>query len=172
MHLRSLLTGAALAVVVAAVPVTVASVASADGGPSAAPGAACAGPGVRLAVADFLAAHPEVTDELAALRALPAGERADARRQYLTDHPDVAAALRDLRADVRDRWWELAGDLSATLQDSPALADLAGELADVPVGERAEAARQYLAGSPEARQELRDARREARDRLRDCRSGG
>ncbi len=172
MHIRSLLAGAGLALVAVAVPVTVASVASAGDGGATATDVACPGPGVRAAVADFLAAHPDVAAEVATLRALPADQRADARRQYLTDHPDVATALQGLRTDVRDRWWEAAGDRSAALQEHPALADLAQQLAGVPAGQRAAAARQYLTDHPEARGELREVRHDVAVRLQTCRSGG
>jgi hypothetical protein len=106
-HVRSLLAGAGLAVVVAAVPVTVVSVASADdGGPSAspAPTAPCP-PGVRWEIAGDVAAAVAKSPDLGGLRdalaAAPAGTRAQTARQYLTDHPDARTELRDLRQQVR-----------------------------------------------------------------------
>ena len=107
MHVRSLLAGAGLAVVVATVPITVVSVASADdGGPASppAPTAPC-GPGVRWEIAGDVAAAVDGSSDLSGLRdalaAAPEGTRAQAARQYLTDHPDARAALRDLRQEIR-----------------------------------------------------------------------
>ena len=107
MHVRSLLAGAGLAVVVAAVPITLVSVASADdGGPSAppAPTAPCP-PGIRWEIAGDVAAAVDGSSDLGGLRdalaAAPEGTRAQAARQYLTDHPDTRTALRELRQQVR-----------------------------------------------------------------------
>ena len=107
MHVRSLLAGAGLALVVAAVPVTVASVASADdGGPSSppAPTAACA-PGIRWEVAGDVAAAVHGSSDLSgladALAAAPAGTRARTAHEYLTAHPDTRAALKQLRQEIR-----------------------------------------------------------------------
>jgi hypothetical protein len=106
-HVRSLLAGAGLALVVVAVPVTVVSVASADdGGPSSppAPTAPCA-PGVRWEIAGDVAAAVDGSPDLSGLRdalaTAPSGTRAEAARRYLADHPDTRAALRELRQEIR-----------------------------------------------------------------------
>ena len=107
MHVRSLLAGAGLALVVVAVPVTVVSVASADDrGPSSspAPTAQCP-PGIRWEIAGDVAAAVDGSADLGGLRdalaAAPAGTRAQAAHQYLTDHPATRTALRELRQEIR-----------------------------------------------------------------------
>jgi hypothetical protein len=106
-HVRSLLAGAGLAVVVAAVPIAVVSVASADdGGPPTAPApAAPCPPGSRWEIAGDVAAAVDGSSDLSGLRdalaAAPEGTRAETAHQYLTDHPDTRAALRRLRQEVR-----------------------------------------------------------------------
>jgi hemophore-related protein len=50
---------------------------------------------------DVLAAHPEVGDLLDQLRNAPAGQRAQAAQQFLAQHPDLRAQLKDVRTALR-----------------------------------------------------------------------
>lgn len=168
MHIRSLLAGAGLAAVVAAVPLVAMSTASADPAPAS---ASCPRLDLRQAIAEFLAAHPEVAEERATIRALPLEQRADAWRQYLADHPDIAAGARGLRAQLRGQRWEVAGNLAAALVARPELAGLRDALAGAQPDGRQAAAQAYLADHPEARAALQQLRQENRARLDACRAG-
>ena len=91
MHVRSLLAGAGLALVVVAVPVTVVSAASADdGGPASppAPTAPCA-PGVRWEIAGDVAAAVDGSPDLTGLRDDPWKQKAlaAATHEALREHP-------------------------------------------------------------------------------------
>jgi hemophore-related protein len=163
-HIRSLLAGAGLAVVVAAVPLVIISTASADPTPSTS-SAGCPRQDMRQAIDAFVTAHPEVAAERTTIRALPPDQRADAWRKYLADHPDLATAARDLRSQLRGDRWEVAGNVAAALAAHPELDGLRDALADAKPGDRRAAAQAYLAQHPEARATLQQLRQA-------CRPGG
>jgi hemophore-related protein len=169
MHVRSLLAGAGLAVAAAAVSLVVVSSASADDG--AGPitsGVSCPGWEMRRAIDEFLLMHPQVAEERAGIRALPPELRPDAWRQYLTDHPDIAADINALRGQLRGQWWEVAGNVATAVEAQPELAGMFHALADAPPGERRAVGRDYLAEHPEARAALQDLRQDRRTRLQAC----
>jgi hemophore-related protein len=169
-HVRSLLAGIGIAAVAVAVPVVVITTASADPSPSGSTSTtSCPRPAVRQEVRQYLAAHPDVASEITTLRALPQGRRAQARRQYLADHPDVAAQLKTFRQDRRGAWAEAAGAAAAELDKYPAVKALVEDLGNSPAGQRAAAARTYLADHPDARTQLRQLRADARRHARTCR---
>lgn len=58
---------------------------------------------VAGAAAAELDKYPAVKTMVEQLGQTPAGQRADAAKQYLTDHPDAQAQLKQLRADNRTR---------------------------------------------------------------------
>jgi hemophore-related protein len=167
MHIRSLLAGAGLAAVVAAVPLVVISTASADPAPPSS-SADCPRQDIRQAIRDFLTAHPGVAAERAKIRALPPEQRADAWRQYLGDHPEIATAARDLRTQLRGDRWEVAGDVAAALAHHPELDGLRDALAHAEPGGRQAAAHAYLQQHPDARAALQQLRQEHQA----CRPGG
>ena len=170
MHVRSLLAGVGLAAVVVAVPLVVVSTASAGNGADPA-AASCPRLEIREAIGAFRTAHPEVASERTTIRALPPGQRADAWRHYLADHPDVAADVRALRTELRGQRWEAAGNLAAAVAAHPELAGLRDALADAQPGQREAAGQAYLTAHPEARAALRQLRQENRARLDACRAG-
>jgi hemophore-related protein len=170
-HIRSLLAGVGIAAVAVTVPLVVVS--TADAGPSTSTSAQnCPGLAARQALTDYLAAHPDVAQELATLRKLPQGQRPQARQQYLAAHPDVAAQLKQMRTDRRGTWAEVAGQRAADLDKYPAVKVMVEQLGKTPAGQRAEAARQYLAAHSDAKAQLKQLRADNRSRLQSCRSGG
>lgn len=171
MHIRSLLAGVGIAAVAVTVPLVVVSTASADTS-TATSTQACPAQGPRHALEDYLAAHPDVAQEMATLKALPQDQRAQARKDYLTAHPDVATELKQLRADRRGAWAEAAGQTSAELDKYPAVKAMVEQLGHAAAGQRAAAAQQYLATHPDAKAELMQLRADNRSRLTSCRSGG
>jgi hemophore-related protein len=169
-HIRSLLAGVGIAVVAVAVPLAVVSTANA--GPSTSTAAQdCPRLAAHQAVKDYLAAHPDVAQELRALRQLPQDQRAQARQQYLAAHPDVATAFAQFRADRRGRWAEVAGQTAAELDKYPAVQAMVEQLGQTPAGQRAAAAQQYLADHADAKAQLQQLRADNRHRLQACRSG-
>ena len=171
MHIRSLLAGVGIAAVALAVPLVVVSTANA--GPSTSTAAQdCPRLAAHQAVKDYLAAHPDVAQELRALRQLPQDQRAQARQQYLAAHPDVATALTQLRADRRGTWAEVAGRNAAELDKYPAVKAMVEQLGQTPAGQRAAAAKQYLADHSDAKAQLTQLRADNRSRRQSCRSGG
>lgn len=177
MHIRSLLAGVGIAAAAVTVPLVVASTANA--GPSTTSTTSststtaqnCPGMAAHQAVKDYLAAHPDVAQELKTLRQLPKDQRAQARQQYLTAHPDVATELAQLRADRRGTWAEVAGQRAAELDKYPAVKALFEQLGQTPAGQRAAAAKQYLADHSDAQAQLKQLRADNRSRLQSCRSG-
>jgi hemophore-related protein len=126
---------------------------------------------VRQEVKDYLAAHPDVAQEIKTLRALPQDQRAQARQQYLAQHPDVAAELQQLRQDRQGAWFEVAGATAAELDKYPAVKAMVEQLGQTPAGQRAAAGRQYLADHPDARAQLQQLRADARMHTQSCRAG-
>jgi hemophore-related protein len=170
-HIRSLLAGFGIAAVAIAVPLVVVSTANA--GPSTSTTAQnCPRLAAHQAVKDYLAAHPDVAQEVTTLRQLPQDQRAQARQQYLAAHPDVATAFKQLRADRRGTWAEVAGRNAAELDKYPAVQALVEQLGQTPAGQRAAAAKQYLADHSDAKAQLTQLRADNRSRLQSCRSGG
>jgi hemophore-related protein len=170
-HIRSLLAGIGIAAVAVAVPLVVVSTADAD--PSTPTTTqSCPRLAAHQAVKDYLAAHPDVAQELTTVRQLPQDQRAEARRQYLAAHPDVATAFTQLRADRRGTWAEVAGRNAAELDKYPAVKAMVTQLGQTPAGQRAAAARQYLADHSDAKAQLTQLRADNRSRLQSCRSGG
>jgi hemophore-related protein len=170
-HIRSLLAGVGIAAVALAVPLVVVSTANA--GPSTSTTAQdCPRLAAHQAVKDYLAAHPDVAQEVTTLRQLPPDQRAAARQQYLAAHPDVATALRQLRTDRRGAWAEVAGRRAAELDEYPAVQAMVDQLGQTPAGQRAAVAKQYLADHPDAQAQLKQLRADNRSRLQSCRSDG
>ena len=169
MHVRSLLAGVGIAAVAVAVPLVVVSTASADPGSSTS--SSCPRLAVHQEVRQYLAAHPDVAAEIADLKKLPQDQRATARRQYLAAHPDVAAQLTTFRQDRRGAWAEVAGGVAAELDEYPAVAAMVEQLGQTPAGQRADAAKQYLADHPDAQAQLKQLRADNRTRLQACRAG-
>ena len=169
MHIRSLLAGIGIAAVALAVPLVVVSTANA--GPSTT-AQNCPRLAAHQAVKDYLAAHPDVAQEVTTLRQLPQDQRAAARQQYLAAHPDVATAFRQLRADRRGAWAEVAGRRAAALDEYPAVQAMVDQLGQTPAGQRAAVAKQYLADHSDAKAQLTQLRADNRSRLQSCRSGG
>lgn len=174
MHVRSVLAGVGIAAVAVTVPLVVVSTASAQDSPSGSSTAAqnCPRPELRQEVRQYLTAHPDVRQEIAALRKLPQDQRAAARRQYLAAHPDVAAELKQFRQDRRGTWAEVAGRRAAELDQYPAVHALVQDLAQTPAGQRAAEAKKYLAAHPDARTQLKESRADNRSRLQSCRAAG
>jgi hemophore-related protein len=168
-HARSLLAGAGLAVVTAALSVVIVSTATADdgAGPTTA-GVTCPGWQARGAIDEFLTLHPQVAEERGTIRALPPERRPGAWRQFLADHPELAAEIHALRGQLRGQWWEAVGNVATAVEAHPELAGLLHALADAPPGERRAVGRDYLAGHPEARAALQDLREDRRARRQAC----
>jgi heme-binding protein len=175
MHIRPklLAAGAGLTVLLA---VGVPAVASAEGGstPSAgtstAAAATCPGQQARQAIATYVAAHPDVAEEMAKLRATPKDQRAAARKTYLAQHADVAAALRNARSSAG-----LAGRLGSLgdfLAAHPDVATLLDQLRSAPAGQRAQAAQSYLSAHPQTKTELLAGLKQLRQHAGSCRAGG
>jgi hemophore-related protein len=122
-------------------------------------------------VKDFLTGHPELAQELAALRKLPQDQRKAARQQYMSAHPDVAAEAKQLRQDRRGTWAEVAGQAAAELAKYPAVQALVTDLGKAPAGQRAAEAKTYLAAHPDAKTQLKQLRSETRTRVQSCRAG-
>jgi hemophore-related protein len=170
-HIRSLLAGVGIAAVAVTVPLVVVSTANA--GPSTSTTAQnCPREATHQAVKDYLAAHPDVAQELTTVKQLPQDQRAQARQQYLAAHPDVATALKQFRADRRGTWAEVAGQKAAELDKYPAVKAMFEQLGQTAAGQRAAAAQQYLADHSDAKTQLKQLRADNRSRLQSCRSGG
>ena len=174
MHVRSLLAGVGIAAVAVTVPLVVASTASAE--PSSAPtssstASSCPRIAVHQEVQQYLAAHPDVAAEIADLKKLPQDQRAAARKDYLTAHTDVAAQLKTFRQDRRGTWAEVAGARAAELDKYPAVKTMFEQLGQTPAGQRAAAAKQYLADHADAKAQLKQLRTDNRTRVQSCRAG-
>jgi hemophore-related protein len=167
-HVRSLLAGVGIAALAVAVPLVVISTASADPSPSSS--TTCPRQTVRQEVQQYLAAHPDIAQEIKTLQTLPRDQRAQARQQYLAAHPDAAAQLEEFRQDRFGAWAEVAGAKSAELAKYPAVEAMVEQLGRTPAGRRATAARQYLADHPDARTQLRQLRADVRDHAQTCRA--
>jgi hemophore-related protein len=168
-HVRSLLAGVGIAAVAVTVPLVVVSTASAE--PSSSTASSCPRLDVHQAVQQYLAAHPDVAAEIADLKKLPQDQRASARKQYLAAHPDVATQLKTFRQDRRGTWAEVAGAAAAQLDQYPAVKAMVEQLGQTPAGQRAEAAKQYLADHPDAQTQLKQLRAANRTRVQSCRAG-
>jgi hemophore-related protein len=168
-HVRSLLAGVGIAAVAVTVPLVVVSTASAE--PSSSTASSCPRLAVHQEVTQYLAAHPDVAAEIADLKKLPQDQRASARQQYLAAHPDVAAQLKTFRQDRRGTWAEVAGGAAAELDKYPAVKAMVDQLGQTPAGQRAAAAKQYLADHPDAKAQLKELRADNRTRLQACRAG-
>jgi len=176
-HVRSLLAGVGIAAVAVAVPVVVISTASADPSPSGSASStsspsstSCPRQSVRQEVQQYLAAHPDVAQEIKTIRALPQDQRAAARQQYLAQHPDVAAQLKTFRQDRRGAWAEVAGAGAAELDKYPAVQALVQDLGKTPAGQRADEAKKYLAAHPDARTQLEQLRSDTRSHRQTCKA--
>jgi hemophore-related protein len=170
-----LAAGAGLAVLLA---VGVPAVASAESGatPSAgtstAAAANCPGQAARQAVATYVAAHPDLAEELAKLRALPKDQRPAARKAYLAQHPDVAKALQAARSSAGAGLAGRLGSLGDYLAAHPDVATLLDQLRAAPAGQRRQVAQAYLTAHPQVKAELRDGLKQLRQHARSCRAGG
>ena len=169
MHVRSLLAGVGITAVAVAVPLVVVSTASAA--PSSATSASCPRQAVHQEVQQYLSGHPDVAAEIADLKNLPQDQRASARQQYLAAHPDVAAQLKTFRQDRRGSWAEVAGRAAAELDKYPAVSAMVDQLGHTPAGQRAAAAKKYLADHPDAQTQLKQLRADRRTRVQSCRAG-
>lgn len=134
--------------------------------------ASCPRHDLHKAVSDYLAAHPDVAAEVRQIHALPADQRAAARKAYLAQHPDVAAALHGLRAQATGDWADALAPVGAYLAAHPDVADLLTQLKNAPSAQRHQVAEDYLSAHPGTKAELRDAMREMRQHARSCRTGG
>jgi hemophore-related protein len=168
-HVNSLLAGVGIAAVAVAVPLVTVSTASAE--PSSSTASKCPRLDVRHEVQQYLTAHPDVAAEIAVLKKLPQGPRASVRQQYLAAHPDVAAQLKTFRQDRRGAWAEVVGGAAAQLDQYPAVKAMVEQLGQTPAGQRAEAAKQYLADHPDAQTQLKQLRAADRTRVQSCRAG-
>ena len=170
-----LVAGAGLAVVLA---VGVPAVASAESGstPSAGTSTAaatnCPAQAARQSIATYVAAHPDVAEEMAKLRALPKDQRAAARKAYLAQHPDVAKALQAARTSAGAGLAGRLGSLGDFLAAHPDAATLLDQLRAAPAGQRAQVAEKYLDAHPQTKTELLDALKQRRQHARSCRAGG
>jgi len=170
-HVRSLLAGVGIAAVAVTVPLVVISTASADPSPSGSTSStSCPRQSVRQEVQQYLAAHPDVAQEIKTLQGLPQDQRAQARQQYLAAHPDVAAQLKTFRQDRRGAWAEVAGAAAAELDKYPAVQALVQDLGKTPAGQRAAEAQKYLAAHPDARTQLKQLRSDARSHRQTCKA--
>ena len=169
MHVRSLLAGVGIATVAVTVPLVVVSTASAE--PSSTTTSTCPRIAIHQEVQQYLAAHPDVAAELTHLKGLPQDQRASARKDYLAAHSDVAAQLKTFRQDRRGAWAEAAGGAAAALDKYPAVKALVEKLGTTPEGQRAAAAKQYLADHPDAQAQLKQLRADNRTRVQSCRAG-
>lgn len=169
MHVRSLLAGVGIAAVAVAVPLVVVSTASAE--PTSATASSCPRMAVHQEVQQYLAAHPDVAAEITHLKGLPQDQRAAARKEYLAAHPDVAAQLKTFGQDRRGAWAEVAGARAAELDKYPAVKAMVEQLGKTPAGQRAAAAKQYLATHPDAKTQLEELRADNRTRVQSCRAG-
>lgn len=174
MHVRSLLAGVGIAAVAVTVPVVVISTASADPSPSGSSGTTssttCPRQSVRQEVQQYLAAHPDVAQEIKTLQALPQDQRAAARKQYLAANPDVATQLKTFRQDRHGAWAEVAGAAAAELDKYPAVEALIQDLGKTPAGQRAAEAKTYLAAHSDARSQLKELRSDARSHRQTCKA--
>jgi hemophore-related protein len=166
---RSLLAGVGIAAVAVAVPLVVVSTASAAPGSSTSSN--CPRLAVRQQVQQYLSDHPDVAAEIATLRKLSQDQRASARTQYLTAHPDVAAQLKTFRQERRGAWAEVAGGAAAELDKYPAVKTMVEQLGQTAAGQRAAAAKAYLADHPDAETQLKQLRADNRSRVQTCRAG-
>jgi hemophore-related protein len=168
-HVRSLLAGVGIAAVAVTVPLVVVSTASAE--PTSSTASSCPRLAVHREVQQYLAAHPDVAAEITHLKQLPQDQRASARKQYLAAHPDVATQLKTFRQDRRGSWAEVAGAAAAQLDQYPAVKAMIEQLGQAPAGQRAAAAKQYLADHPDAQAQLKQLRAANRTRVQSCRAG-
>ena len=170
-----LVAGAGLSVLLA---VGVPAVASAESGstPSAgtstAAAANCPGQAARQAIAGYVAAHPDVAEEMAKLRALPKDQRPAARKAYLAQHADVAKALQDARTAAGAGLAGRLGSLGDFLAAHPDVATLLDQLRAAPAGQRAQVAQTYLSAHPQTKTELLAGLKQLRQHARSCRAGG
>ena len=178
MHVRSLLAGVGIAAAAVTVPLVVVSTASAEPSSTTASSTtssttstACPRIALHQEVKQYLADHPDVAAELTHLKGLPQDQRAAARKQYLDTHADVAAQLKTFRQDRRGTWAEVAGQAAAEMDKYPAVKVMVEQLGQTPAGQRAAAAKQYLADHPDAKTQLKQLRTDNRTRVQDCRAG-
>jgi hemophore-related protein len=168
-HVRSLLAGVGITAVAVAVPLVVVSTASAA--PSSSTSSSCPRQAVHQEVQQYLTDHPDVAAEIADLKKLPQDQRPAARQKYLAAHPDVAAQLKTFRQDRRGAWAEGAGARAAELDKYPAVKAMVEQLGKTPAGQRAAAAKQYLADHADAKDQLKQLRTDNRTRVQSCRAG-
>ena len=172
---KLLAAGAGLTVLLA---VGVPAVASAESGatPSAgtstAAAATCPGQEARQAIATYVAAHPDVAEEMAKLRAMPKADRPAARKAYLAEHADVAKALRAARSSAGVGLPGRLGSLGDFLAAHPDVATLLDQLRAAPAGHRSQVAQTYLSAHPQTKAELLAGLKELRQHARSCRAGG
>ena len=170
-----LAAGAGITVLLA---VGVPAVASAESGstPSAgtstAAAANCPAKVARQSIATYVAAHPDVAEEMAKFRALPKDQRPAARKAYLAQHADVAKALQSARTAAGAGLAGRLGSLGDFLAAHPDAATLLDQLRAAPAGQRRQVAEAYLKAHPKTTGELRDARKQLRQHARSCRTGG
>lgn len=170
---KSLLAaGSGVAVLLA---VGVPAVAYAEGSGSSgstASSVSCPRQDLHKAVSAYLAAHPDVAAEVKKIHALPADQRAAARKAYLAAHPDVASALHGLRAQARGDWADALAPVGSYLAAHPDVADLLTQLKNAPEAQRHQVAQAYLDAHPGTTAELRDGMKALRKHARTCRTGG
>jgi hemophore-related protein len=167
-HIRSVLAGVGIAGVAVAVPLVVVS--SASAAPSPTSSSSCPRLAVHQQVQQYLAAHPDVAQEIKTLQAMPQDQRKQARQQYLAAHTDVAAQLKTFRQDRRGAWAEVTGAATAELDKYPAVKALDEDLAKAPAGQRAAEAKKYLAAHPDAKSQLKQLRSDARSHRQTCKT--
>ena len=170
---KSLLAAASGAAVLLAVGVPAVAYAEGSGsGGTTSTTASCPRQDMHKAVAAYLAAHPDVAAELKKIHALPADQRAAARKAYLAQHSDVATALHDLRAQAKGDWADALAPVGAYLAAHPDVADLLTQLKNASAAQRKQVAQDYLSAHPGTQAELRGALKAVRQHARSCRTGG
>lgn len=177
MHIRPKLLAAG-AGITALLAVGVPAVASAESGSTPSAGtstsaaATCPGQAARQSIATYVAAHPDVAEEMAKLRALPKDQRAAARKAYLAQHPDVAKALQAARTSAGAGLAGRLGSVGDFLAAHPDAATLLDQLRAAPAGQRAQVAEKYLDAHPQTKTELLAGLKQLRQHARTCRAGG
>jgi hemophore-related protein len=172
---KLLAAGAGVTVLLA---VGVPAVASAESGStpgagtSTAAAANCPAQVARQSIATYVAAHPDVAEEMAPLRALPRDKRPAARKAYLAQHADVAKALQGARTAAGAGLPGRLGSLGDFLAAHPDVATLLDQLPAAPAGQRAQAAQTYLSAHPQTKTELLAGLKRLRAHARSCRAGG
>lgn len=171
---RALVAGSGLAVALAVgVPVALADTGgSAPSTPATASSTTTASCSVPHPVADYLKAHPDVVQEEKTIRALPKDQRAAARKAYLSQHADVASALKQAAQQARADWPQRIAPAGQYLAAHPDLAGLLDQLKAAPQAQQAGIAQKYLADHPHAPREVQGLIRALRGHAGTCATTG